>query len=135
MKQKITILRVIHLTICVSIIVLYVVLGNFSIELLHFPSFGSPSSYILIIPLFAYVLGNYLFKIQLKRVDRTKSLEDNLGIYQTASIIRLAILEGAAFIILLLAPEFLLFGIFIIVYMVYLTPTEQKIEADIASIK
>ena len=135
MKQKISTLRMIHLAICGATIMLYLVLGNFSMALLDFPTLGSSSSYILAVPLVAFILSTYLFKMQLKRVDREKSLEENMGVYQTASIIRLAILEGAAFIILLMAPEFILFGIFIIMYMLYLIPTEPKIETDIASIK
>jgi hypothetical protein len=57
-------------------------------------------------------------------------LEDKLPVYQTASIIRWAILEGVAFIILILKPDFLIFGILVIIYLIFLRPTEEKITND-----
>ncbi len=131
MKEKIKALKFIHLAICGGTILFYIVLGNISRDTLIIPSMDSASNYFLAVPLIAFVLGNFLFKSQLKRADRNKSLEENLGIYQTASIIRLAILEGAAFIILLMAPEYLLFGIFIIIYMIYLIPSETRMKTDL----
>lgn len=131
MKDKIRTLKFIHLGICGGTLLIYVVLGNISLETLNFPSINSSSNYFLAIPLIAFVLGNFLFRSQLKKVDRNKSLEENLGIYQTASLIRLAILEGAAFLILLMAPEYLLFGIFVIIYMIYLMPSEARMKADL----
>lgn len=135
MKQKIATLRLIHLAICGATVLLYLILGNFSMALFDFPSIGSTSSFILAVPLAAFILSNYLFKAKLKSIDREKSLKENMVIYQTASIIRLAVLEGAAFIILFIAPEYILFGIFIIIYMLYLIPTAPKIEIDFASTK
>ena len=131
MKEKIRTLKIVHLTICGATLLIYILLGNISLETLNIPSMDSPSNYFLAVPLIAFVLGNLIFKSQLKKVDRSKTLEENLGIYQTASIIRLAILEGGAFIILLMAPELLLFGIFVIVYMLYLVPTETRIKKDL----
>jgi len=131
MKDKIKTLKFIHLAICGGTILIYLVLGNISLETLNIPSMDSSSNYFLAVPLVAFVLGNFLFKSQLKQVDKTMSLEDNFGIYQTASIIRLAILEAAAFIILLMAPEYLLFGIFVIIYMMFLIPTETRMKTDL----
>ncbi len=41
-----------------------------------------------------------------------------MAIYQTAAIVRWAILEGAAFIILILKEDFILFGILIVLYLI-----------------
>jgi len=51
--------------------------------------------------------------------------------YQTASIIRWTILEGAAFLMLLIYSEFLLFGILLIIYLALLIHTEAKIKRDL----
>ena len=131
MKEKIRTLKFIHLAICGAPILLYIVLSNISLESLNIPCMNSPCNYFIAIPLAAFLLGNLLFKSQLKKVDRRKTLEENFGIYQTASITRLAILEGAAFIIVIMAPDYLLFGIFVIVYMIFLLPTEARIKADL----
>ncbi len=131
MSAKIRTLKIIHIAICAGILLVYLFIGNISIEILDFPSIGSSSSVYLFIPVAAFALGNILFNQQLKQVDRTLPLEDNFGTYQTASIIRWAILEGAAFLILFLAPQFTLFGLFIIIYMIFLRPTEDKMKTDL----
>ena len=43
---------------------------------------------------------------------------------------RWAILEGGAFLILFMKPDLLIFGIVLILYLVVLRPTEQKIVSD-----
>jgi hypothetical protein len=63
-------------------------------------------------------------------IDKKLKTEEKIPYYQTASIIRLAILEGAAFLILFLKPDFLLFGILIILYIIFLRPTEQQFRRD-----
>ncbi len=131
MKEKINALKFIYLAICGGTILIYILLGNISWETLNFPSTNSPSNYFIAIPLIAFVLGNLIFKSQLKQTDKNKNVEENLGIYQTASLTRLAILEAAAFIILLWAPEYLMFGIFVIIYMIFLMPTKARIKTDL----
>ena len=74
-----------------------------------------------------------MFKSQLKQVESQANLEEKLPVYQTASIIRWAILEGAAFLILFIKPDLLIFGILLILYLVYLRPTEEKIINDFQS--
>ena len=87
------------------------------------------------IPILAIILGNILFKSQLKQANPNLNLEEYLPIYQTASIIRWAILEGAALFILFLKSNFVLLGILIIAYLIYLRPTMDKIESDFSKIK
>ena len=51
--------------------------------------------------------------------------------YQTASIVRWAILEGGAFLILFLKPELAIFGLLLILYLFLVKPTKEKIEAEL----
>lgn len=129
MKEKIRTLQIIHLAICGGVLLVYILIGNISVETLYIPPLDSPSNMYLVIPFLALAIGNFLFYSQLKRVDKNLKPEDNFSVYQTASILRWAILEGAAFVILFLAPEYLIFGLFLILIMVFLRPTEARVKA------
>ncbi|MBF4494317.1 MFS transporter [Flavobacterium sp. JLP] len=131
MTEKIKILKTIHLAICAGVIITYFMLGEFSNETLKIPVLDSSSIVYAIIPFIAILLSNFLFKSFLKKVDQDLTLEEKLPTYQTASVIRWGILEGAAFIILFLKPEFVLFGVLVIVYLIFLRPTEDKIASDL----
>lgn len=135
MKQKIKILNNIHLSICAAMIIVYVMIGNISIDKLMINRINIDDSVYLAIPVLAFFLSNFLFKSQLKQADPKLKPEENLPIYQTASIIRWAILEGAAFVILFLKPDFILLGILLIVYLILLRPTEERIINDFENIK
>ncbi|MEX0313486.1 MAG: MFS transporter, partial [Allomuricauda sp.] len=88
----------------------------------------------LLIPISAVVLGNFLYKQQLKNTDSGLKPEEKIGIYQTASLIRWAMLEGAAFIILFLKEELILIGLLLIFYMVILKPSEEGMKRDFAAV-
>jgi len=131
MTEKIKTLQIIHFALCAGLIVAYFVIGEISVEKLKtIPIIDSSSIVFAIIPFLAIIMANFVFKSQLKQVDRNLKLEDKLPVYQTASIIRWAILEGVAFIILILKPDFLIFGILVIIYLIFLRPTEEKITND-----
>ena len=131
MNEKIKTLQIIHFALCAGLIVAYFVIGEISVEKLKkIPTIDSSSIVFAIIPLLAFILSSLLFKSQLKQVDPKLKLEDKLPVYQTASIMRWAILEVAAFILLILKPDFLIFGILIIIYLIFLRPTEEKIIND-----
>ena len=129
LPEKIRTLKIIHLAILGGVIFIYVLLGDISMEILHIPPLDTLSMTFFAMPFFAFALGNLLFHQQLKKADRKLSPNDNFGVYQTGSIIRWAILELAAFVILLLAPEHLIFGIFTILILAFLRPTETRVEA------
>ncbi|MCM0664451.1 MFS transporter [Flavobacterium tyrosinilyticum] len=133
MTEKIKALQIIHLGICVGTIIAYFIVGDISLETLQVPTVDSASIIYLAIPVLAFVLSSILFKAQLKQIDPKLKLEDKLPIYQTASIMRWAVLEGAAFIILFLKPDFILFGILLIIYLLFLRPTEEKINNDLSN--
>ena len=133
MNEKIKTLQIIHLGICAGTIIAYFIVGDISLETLNIPAIDSNSILYLVIPVLAFVLTSILFKAQLKQIDPKLKLEDKLPVYQAASIMRWAVLEGAAFLILFIKPEFILFGILLIAYLLYLRPTEERITNDLSN--
>ncbi|AOC93790.1 MULTISPECIES: hypothetical protein [Flavobacterium] len=133
MNEKIKTLQIIHLGICAGTIIAYFIVGDISLETLNIPAIDSNSILYLVIPVLAFVLSSILFKAQLKQIDPKLKLEDKLPVYQAASIMRWAVLEGAAFLILFIKPEFILFGILLIAYLLYLRPTEERITNDLSN--
>lgn len=134
MNEKIKVLQIIHLGICAGTIVAYLFVGDFSVEILNVPSIDSSDLIYFAIPILAFFLSNFLFKSQLKQADTKLKPEDNLPIYQTASIIRWSVLEAAALLILFLKQELLVLGILMIIYLVSLRPTEDKIVSEFSKI-
>jgi hypothetical protein len=134
MTDKIKTLQIIHLAVCAGTAIAYFIIGDLSIEKLQIPAINSSSVIYLAIPVFAFILSTYLFKSQLKQIDPKLKIEEKLPVYQTASIMRWAVLEGAAFLILILKPDFILFGILLIIYLAFLRPTEERINNDLSNI-
>ncbi|NRD23931.1 MFS transporter [Winogradskyella litoriviva] len=131
MNEKLKPIKVIHLAICAGIIVAYIILGNLtSVENFNLPKIDTSSIIYLMIPIMAIILSNLLYNNQLKKVDTKLKLEEKIPFYQTASIIRLAILEGAAFLILFLKPDFIVLGLVLILYIIYLRPSENQFRND-----
>lgn len=132
MTEKLKIIKIIHLVISAGVILAYFILGNLtSFESLKLPSIDSSAIVYLLIPVIAVFASNFLYKSQLNKIDRKLKLEEKVQFYQTATIMRLAILEGAAFLILILKPDFILFGVLIILYIVLLRPTENQFRNDV----
>jgi len=131
MTEKLKTIKTIHLAICAGVIIAYFMIGDLSsLENLKMPSIDKASVIYLLIPISSIFLSNFLYKSQVNNIDSKLKLEEKIPFYQTASIIRLAVLEGAAFLILFLKPDFLIFGILIIVYIIFLRPTETQFRKD-----
>lgn len=133
MEEKIKTLKIIHLAICAGMILAYLFAGNFSIEQLKGKTINSDDFIFLTIPIIAFFLSNFIFKTQLKQIDSRLDIEVKLPLYQSACIIRWAILEGAAFLILFMKSDLLIIGIILISYLIYLRPTDRKIINDLKS--
>lgn len=133
MNEKIRILKIIHLAICAGTIIVYFFIAQNSIENLKIPTIDSTSIIYLAIPIFAFGISNFLFQLQLRQIDPKLKPEEKLPLYQAASITRWAILEGTAFIILFLKPDFIIFGVLIILYLIFLRPTEERINNDLSN--
>ena len=131
MTEKLKTIKIIHLAISAGIIIAYFIIGDLtSLEKFKIPSIDKESIIYLIIPVASVFLSNFLYKSQKNNIDSKLLLEEKIPFYQTASITRLAVLEGAAFLILILKPDFLIFGILIIVYIIYIRPTETQFRED-----
>jgi hypothetical protein len=132
MQEKLKTLKIIHLAICGGVLVAYIILGQItSLDALKLPVINNDSIIYLLIPFAAFLASNGLYKFQLKKGNPKLSIEENLPIYQTASIIRWAILEGAALVLLVLKKDFIVFGLLIIVYLFLIHPSEDKIKRDL----
>ena len=130
MTKNIKTLQLIHLAICAGITLVYFLIGEITIDQLIDYKIKTDELVYLAIPVGALFVSNFLFKSQLKQVDPKLSLEEKLPLYQTASIIRWAVLEGAAFMILFIAPNQVVFGILLIAYLIFMRPTEDKIKNE-----
>lgn len=131
MEEKLKVIKMIHIALCAGLIMAYIFVGDVTSISFNMPPLSQSNIVYVLIPVIAYVFSNFMFKTQLKAADETLKPEDNMAVYQTASIVRWAILEGAAFLILFLNKDFVLFGILIILYMALLHPTESKINSDL----
>jgi hypothetical protein len=131
MTEKLKTLKLIHLAICAGIILAYIFAGQFTMEQIKNYKIDSGDFVYIAIPFVAFFLSNFLFKTQLKQVDPKLTLEEKLLLYQTASLMRWAVLEGAAFVILFMKPDLLIFGIILIAYLAFLRPSENKIISDL----
>ena len=125
MLQKIKTLKIIHLAMVAGVTLAYFIIGDFE-NILNL-EIDEASLVYSFIPAVAYVLSNFIFKNILNNIKEGDNDDEKFAIYQTASIIKWAVLEGACFLILVLKPDFLLFGVILLFYMILLAPKEDKI--------
>lgn len=134
MEQRIKTIQIIHAALCGGVLAMFLVLF-FAAEAISIDinSMAVNSSFWIVfgVMVAALFLSHYLFFNNLKNADLKKPLEENFGIYQTAFIIRMAILEGAAMFIFIGGGEWKILGILLLVVMVFLFPTKDRIEKDI----
>ncbi|WP_435624000.1 MFS transporter [Flagellimonas sp.] len=135
MNEKLQSLKIIHIALCVGVTLAYFFLGDLqTLEFLNVPKIDSTSFIYLLIGFCAMFLGNMVYNQRLKTVDPKSKFEERIAPYMTASIIRWAILEGAAFLILFLKKEFLVVGLFLIVYMIFTRPSSEGMKRDFAAV-
>ena len=136
MKEQLKTIQIIHLVLTLGITLAYFSLAKITSidELFILPEINNATIYIGIIPIVAYIFSNILFKRLISKIDKKLKIETNLGAYQTASLIRWAILEGAAFFIIISKPDFILFGAVLIIYLALLRPTENGIINDLKNL-
>ncbi|MGD1840017.1 MAG: hypothetical protein ACFB0B_03850 [Thermonemataceae bacterium] len=135
MKEKIKVIKIIHLALVSGVTLIYVVLGNLhTFNFLRILKTESSAFTYLLVAVAAILLGNFLYKQQLKNTKDNLTLEEKVVPYQTALLTRWVILEGAAFIILFIEKEWLIIGLFLIVYMAFLRPSEERMKRDFQAI-
>jgi hypothetical protein len=94
---------------------------------------------LYVVPVFALsgsVLGNILFRNKVNNIYATDTLKSKLAAYQSAMIIRFALLEGPSLFAIgafLLSGElfYLLVSVVLIGYFIYLKPTKERVENDV----
>ena len=126
MYKKIKTLKTIHLALIAGITIAYFIMGDF--ENIFSLVIDTPSLPYAFIPAIAYVFSNFMFRNMLQKVQRDFTVEEKFAVYQSASIVRWAIIEGACFLILVLKPDFLLFGVILLIYLILLAPKESQIQ-------
>ncbi len=131
MEEKLKVTKMIHIDLCSGLVIAYIFIGDVTSISFNMPALSQSNIIYVLIPIIAYIFSNFMFKTQLKAADKTLKPEANMAVYQTASIVRWAILEGAAFLILLLNKDFVLFGILIILYLALIHPTEDRVKTDL----
>lgn len=95
--------------------------------------------FIYVVPIMAFTglaVSNILFKTLVNKIDGQSPLKTKLAAYQSALIVRFALLEGPslfAIVSFMLTGNLIFLGISgaIIAYFIYLRPTKQKIEDDL----
>lgn len=131
MTEKLKPIKMIHLGISAGVIGAYIIFGDLSLLVkMKFPRIDSTSLIYLIIPAISIYFSHFLYKYQAKKTDQNLELEAKIPSYQTATILRLVVLEVAALLILFLKPDFLIFGILIVLYILFLRPTEFQFKRD-----
>ncbi|RNC88514.1 MAG: MFS transporter [Allomuricauda sp.] len=131
MEEKFKPIKTIHIALVLGITLAYFLIGDLqNLDFLHMPETDTTLYLFLLIPIAAVFLGNMLYKQQLKNGERDQPLENKIGIYQTASLIRWAMVEGAAFLILFLKKELIIIGICLILYLVLLWPSQERMKRD-----
>lgn len=134
MNEKLKPFKIIHIGLCIGLSLAYVFIGNLTdLDNLDLPDIEKDSLIYLAIPIVALFLSNFLYKIKVKEINTSTSIDKNLATYQTACILRWAIVEGAAFILLFLKPDMILFGILLTVYLITLYPSIDRMEFEMTS--
>ncbi|TDQ22794.1 MFS transporter [Tenacibaculum caenipelagi] len=125
MNQKIKTLKIIHLAMVGGVTLGYTFLGDF--KTIFNMVIDDSSLLYAFIPAIAYVFSNLMFKNTLKTIKNDAPVEEKLAVYQSASIIRWAIIESACFILIILKPDFLLLGVILLIYLILIAPKEPQI--------
>jgi hypothetical protein len=131
MQPNIRTLQIIHLALVIGVTMAYIIVGKlYSLDFLNFPELNNTALYVILGAVAAVVISNLIYKQQLKQVPKSATYQEQFVVYQTATIMRLAILEGAAFLLLFLVQEVLIIGLLLIVYMVLIRPSEERMKND-----
>ena len=131
----IRIMSFLHMGIAATPIILGI-LFYFNSEDPQFSTSGSDDMFLAIVPVVALAsifLGDFIFKKILGSVSQKNRLREKLGKFQTASILKYVLLEGASLFSMVIFSNtqnlvYLILGIVLILYLFLQRPTKQKIE-------
>ncbi|WP_299059789.1 MFS transporter [uncultured Polaribacter sp.] len=129
MDAKIKVLKIIHFALLAGLTLAYFIIGD--LINLKSPKLEDENLYYIFIPAIAVLVSNFVYKKSISKIDKKTTNDDKMVKYQSASIKRWAILEAGAFLILILKPELVLFGLLLLVYLLLVRPTKEKIENEL----
>lgn len=132
MESKFKTIKIIHLALVAGITLAYIFIGNATeVDFFGLENLDTFEMAVLAAPIGVVVLGNQLYKSNLQQVDKNEPIETQIGVYQSACIIRWSLIEGGAFFILFVTPKLAFIGVLLIAYMAYLHPSEDRFKDDI----
>lgn len=138
-KKKVSLksIQIMHVFLCLGVVFVGIFLGDFSAEEWRLEA-GNNNELMLIVglPVVAMVIGQVIFNKQIEDANTLESFEEQLQAYQSAHIIRIALLEGVAMFIAVytqfsgeLVP--LMMFLILIGRMGFLFPTKARIEKEL----
>lgn len=137
-KKIINTLTVIHYGYCIVILALAIVAFLIS-DHTRIGFNDSDDLFLYLVPIFA--LGGisvsiFIFNTQLRQIHKKESLTEKLSAYQTSHLIRIALIEGPAFlaiIIFMISSNlfYLIIALALLAYLIFLRPTANGIKEDL----
>lgn len=131
-------ISIIHFALCLSVFVFGTFI-YFTTENTNLNIADTEDVYFFSIPVFAIVaalVGNYLFRSNLKRAQEKSTLKEKLMHYQSSKIIQFALVEAPAFLCIVIfmttSNQFYLFiAAILLAYLIFLRPTTSAIKEDL----
>jgi len=138
-KAAAKVLPIIHLALLIGQVLFCLVVYNITTQK-GFSLDGSADPFVyvsLAFTLGGFTAGNLLFKKQLQKITPESTLSQKIASYQTACIIRAALLEGPSLfsiVAYMLSGNlfFLTVSCAIILYFLFIRPTKNKIVNDLS---
>ncbi|MEN8125479.1 MAG: hypothetical protein ABFR32_10155 [Bacteroidota bacterium] len=137
-KKSIQILSIIHLVLSLGII-FFGTIVYLQVSETNFDISKTDDTFFYLVPILAIGgiwVSNFLFNQKINEIPKNTTLIEKLAAYQTASIIKYALLEGPAFLGIIAFMEdgnllYLLISGLLVLYLFYQKPTKDKIEIDL----
>jgi DMSO reductase anchor subunit len=132
MQSPLKSLQIVHMALITGVTMAYIVIGQInSLEFFNISKLNNTSLLVVLGVVMVALISNLIYNQVLMQISKTATNQEQFAKYQTANIIRLAILEGTALLILFLQNDVLFMGLLLIVYMILLRPTENRMKHDL----
>ncbi len=132
MEDKFKTIKMIHFAIITGVSLAYVFASEIhSFSDFELPEFNSSNLVYFVLPLLAIFISNFLYRKSLQNLVIEDSIDQKIAVFQKASLIRWAVIEGVAFLLLFLKPDFVVFGVLLIFYLILIRPTNDTIRTTL----
>lgn len=133
MKEIIKSTQIIHLAMCAGTLAACFIIGDIkALYQLNLEALSINDILFFLIPITAINLSNILYRSILKKIDPKLDLDKKAEQYRSACIVRYALLEGAIFLLLILQPAFLILCVLVILYLIYIRPSNSQFTKDVS---